>query len=426
MELSRRLFNEALRVIPGGVNSPVRAFKAVGGEPFFVEKAEGSRLYTVDGQELLDYVQSWGALILGHAHPKVLGYIKEALDKGTSYGTPVENEIKLAKLVKEAFPSIELVRFVNSGTEATMSAIRLARAYTKRDKIIKFEGCYHGHADHLLVSAGSGAMTFGVPSSRGVPYDITKNTLIAAFNDLESVSSLFQKFPEDIAAVIVEPVSGNMGVVPPREGFLKGLREITRKYGSLLIFDEIITGFRISFGGAQEMYGIYADITCLGKILGGGLPIGAYGGRKEIMEMVSPLGSVYQAGTLSGNPVVMAAGVSTLEHIKNNMEIYSYLENLGNMLEEGIEDLAKHKGIPVRVNRVGSMLTVFFTEEDVYDYKTAKKSDTSTYAKFFHSLLRRGIYIPPSQFEAWFLSSAHTKHDIERTLDAIKRAFDEI
>ncbi len=419
---SKELFEEARRYLPGGVDSPVRAFRAVGGEPFFVERAEGSRIYDVDGKVYIDYVCSWGPLILGHAHPQVVNAIQEAASKGTSYGAPTPAEIELARLIIRAFPSIEMLRFVSSGTEAAMSAIRVARGFTGRDKIVKFEGCYHGHADSLLVKAGSGATTFGVPDSAGVPAELARHTITLPYNDLDAVSKTFEALGSEIACLIVEPVAGNMGVVLPKRGFLEGLREITARYGALLIFDEVITGFRLGYGGAQGLYNIRPDLTCLGKIIGGGLPVGAYGGRREIMELVAPLGPVYQAGTLSGNPLAMRAGIETLKLLAAP-NFYETLEEKGERLEEGLRRQAQAAGVPVRINRAGSALTVFFTETDVVDYATAKTSDTKKYARFFTSMLERGIFLPPSQFEACFLSAAHTDWDLEETLQAAETAF---
>ena len=410
-----------MRLLPGGVNSPVRAFRAVGGDPVVVERAQGCRLYDVDGHSYIDYVGSWGPMIVGHAHPAVVKAIQAAAAQGVSYGAPTVWETTLARMVVEAIPSIELVRFVNSGTEATMSAIRLARGATKRDRIIKFEGCYHGHADSLLVKAGSGAMTFGVPDSLGVPSDLARQTMTLPYNDVDAVRSAFESVGREIACVIVEPVVGNMGVVPPRSGFLTALREMTAAYGSLLIFDEVMTGFRLGKGGAQALYGIQPDLTCLGKIIGGGLPVGAYGGLRRIMEQVAPLGAVYQAGTLSGNPLAMRAGIETLR-LLDEPGFYERLEAKGEQLEAGLRELAAQEGIALQCQRVGSMCTAFFTERPVIDYQTALAADTDRYAAFFWAMLERGVYLPPSQFEAAFLSDAHAAADIETTLLAAKDA----
>ena len=419
---SEQLFEQAQRLIPSGVNSPVRAFKAVGGLPLFISKAKGSKIWDADGNAYLDYVLSWGPMILGHAHPQVIRAIKSAAEKGTSYGAPTELETRLAGLIQKAFPSMELIRMVSSGTEATMSAIRLARGFTGRDKILKFDGCYHGHADSLLVKAGSGLATFGVPDSPGVPADLAKHTLTAPYNDLSAVRNIFDQHGREIACLIVEPVAGNMGVVPPKEGFLQGLREITQQYDSLLIFDEVITGFRVAFGGAQERYGVIPDLTCLGKIIGGGLPVGAYGGRKEIMERIAPLGPVYQAGTLSGNPLAMTAGIETLK-LLSRPGVYKQLERRSEDLSEGLADAAKKAGVPVFGARVASLMTLFFTSQIVTDYAAAKTSDTKSYAKFFTNMLEEGVYLAPSQFEAAFLSTAHTAADIEKTVKAAYNAF---
>jgi glutamate-1-semialdehyde 2,1-aminomutase len=419
-ERTFKLFEKATKLLPGGVNSPVRAFKAVGGTPLITKRASGAYLVDMDDNLFIDYVGSWGPMILGHNFPDVVAAIQNALENGTSYGTSSENEVILAELVLEAFPSMEMVRFVNSGTEATMSAIRLARGYTKRDKIIKFNGCYHGHADGLLVKAGSGAATLGIPDSPGVPADYAKHTLVAEFNDLSSVESLFDAYGNDIAAVIIEPVVGNMGVLIPKEGFLKGLREITKKYSSLLIFDEVMTGFRVSFGGAQKLYGIDPDLTCFGKVIGGGLPVGAYGGKREIMELVAPSGPVYQAGTLSGNPLAMAAGIATMKAIKEN-NIYPKINKYTEDLCNGISNILKGK-VPATINRVGSMFTVFFTDKEVYDWATAKTSDTALFAKVYSGLLENGVFFPPSQFEAAFVSFAHGERELDATLAAFEKA----
>ncbi len=419
---SKALFEEATRLLPGGVNSPVRAFRAVGGEPPVIDRASGSRLFDVDGKVYIDYVGAWGSMIMGHAHPVVVKAIQEAAEGGVSYGASTPWETDLARMVVEAVPSMEMVRFVNSGTEATMSAIRLARGATGRDRIVKFEGCYHGHADSLLVKAGSGAMTFGVPDSLGVPAALARQTIALPFNDRDAVRASFREVGREIACVIVEPVAGNMGVVPPKPGFLEALREITATHGSLLIFDEVITGFRVGPGGAQALYGVRPDLTCLGKIVGGGLPVGVYGGPKEIMEQVAPLGGVYQAGTLSGNPLAMRAGIETL-HLIEEPGFYERLEERSKRLEEGLGELAARSGIALTCQRVGSMLTPFFTKHGVIDYRTARSADTGLYARFFRAMLDGGVYLAPSQFEADFLSDAHSVADVEATLLAAQDAF---
>lgn len=411
-ERSKALFEAAKKHIPGGVNSPVRAYGSVGRIPRFIASAKGDRIIDVDGNEMIDYVCSWGPGILGHTHPKVIKQVQKACEAGLTYGAPTEKEVELADLIAKLVPSMEVSRLVNSGTEAVMSAIRAARGYTKRDKIIKFKGCYHGHSDGLLVKAGSAALTTSVPDSAGVPADYTKNTLVALYNEKDSVESLFCANPDSIAAVIVEPVAANMGVVLPEEGFLEFLREITTKYGALLIFDEVITGFRLALGGAQEYFGIEPDITTLGKIVGGGMPIGAYGGRREIMKVVSPDGPVYQAGTLSGNPIATTAGIETLKILQEDKDIYKRLEQKGKYLADTIKSAG---GEQVCVNQIGSLLSVFFTEKKVKDYETALSSDTVRYAEYFSYLLDHNIYIAPSQFEAMFLSDAHTKEDLELT-----------
>ena len=414
-ERSRQLFEEAARYFPGGVNSPVRAFQAVGGEPFFVARASGSRITDVDGQTYIDYVASWGPMILGHAHPRVVAAIQKAAEAGTSYGAPTEMETRLARLVQAAFPSLERMRFVSSGTEACMSALRVARGFTGRNGIVKFEGGYHGHVDSLLVKAGSGALTFGVPDSLGVPADLARHTLTLPYNDLEAVRGLFAARASEIAAIIVEPVAGNMGVVPPRPGFLEGLREVTRGHGALLILDEVITGFRVARGGAQELFGVTPDLTCLGKIVGGGLPVGVYGGRAEIMEKVAPLGSIYQAGTLSGNPLAMAAGAETLTLLQAP-GVYADLEAKGGQLARGLAEAAAACRLPAQVNRVGSMLTAFFTAGPVHDYASVSRADAGLYGAFFRAMLDRGVSLAPSQFEAAFVSLAHTAEDLEATI----------
>ena len=421
LAISHQLFREAKRYIPGGVNSPVRAYKAVGGVPLFINKAKGSMIYDVDGNEYTDYVMSWGALILGHTRSEVIKAVKTAMDSGVSFGAPTEIETELAKLIASAFPSIELVRFVRSGTESAMSTIRLARAYTKRDKIIKFEGCYHGHADSLLVKAGSGIATFGIPGTPGVTEALASDTIVISYNDIESFERIMEKFGEEIACVIVEPVPANMGLILPKPCFLQSLRSVTGRFGTLLIFDEVITGFRIAYGGAQALYNVNPDLTCLGKIIGGGFPVGAYGGKKEIMEYVAPIGPVYQAGTLSGNPVAMTAGFTTLK-ILSNQKIYESLNEKTSILDSGLRENAKEAGIRTFCTRVGSMLSIFFTDKEVYDYETAKTSDTDSYAVYFKEMLRYGVYLAPSQFETMFLSASHTDEDIEKTITANRKA----
>ncbi len=422
---SAELFEIANKYLVGGVNSPVRAFKSVGLTPLFIAKAKGSKIYDVDGNEYIDYVGSWGPMILGHANPIVINALKEQLDLGTSYGAPTEKEIELAKLIINAYPSIEKVRLVNSGTEATMSAIRLARGYTGKKKIIKFEGCYHGHGDSMLVRAGSGATTLGVPDSPGVPEEIACLTLTAKFNNIDSVKKLIHENKNEIACIILEPIPGNMGVVIPEINFLKELRDITANEGIVLIFDEVMCGFRVAFGGAQELYNIKADITTLGKIIGGGLPVGAYGGKKEIMEKLAPEGPVYQAGTLSGNPLAVTAGIETLKQLQNK-KIYEELESMSKYLNENMENIAKKMNIKATFNRIGSMFSMFFTDKKVIDYETAKTSNTEMFAKYFAKMLNKGIYIAPSQFEAGFLSIAHTKEDIDKTLKAFEETLQEL
>lgn len=419
---SQILFEEACEVIPGGVNSPVRAFQAVGDFPVFIERGEGAYLYDVDGNRYVDYICSWGPLLLGHQPRVVSDAIVQALQKGSTYGAPTAIEVEMAKKIVNAVPSVEMVRMVSSGTEATMSALRLARGYTGRNKIVKFEGCYHGHADHLLIKAGSGALTFGVPSSPGVPDSIASETLTAQYNDLESVEALFAQYPEQIAAVIVEPIAGNMGLVLPKEGFLKGLREITAAHGTLLIFDEVISGFRASYGGAQKVYEITPDLTCMGKIIGGGLPVGAYGGKKEIMQHVAPVGPVYQAGTLSGNPLAMAAGLAILGELEKP-GVYEVIEAKAKRLADGLQKAAEKAGVKVAINQCASLLTVFFTDTPVDSYASAMTSNTAQYKVFFQSMLQQGYYLPPSQFECWFVSQAHTNADLEHTVAAAEQAF---
>jgi len=442
---SKKLFAEALKFIPGGVNSPVRAFRAVGGQPFFVNKAKGARVWDVDGNELIDYVCTWGPAILGHAHPKIISAVKSAADRGTSFGIPNPFEVTMAKMICEFVPSIQKVRMTNSGTEACMSAIRLARGFTKRDKIVKFDGCYHGHADSLLVKAGSGALTFGNPDSAGVPADFAKHTIVLPFNDPGAVKAAFRANKNKIACIIVEPVPGNAGLYLPKPGYLEFLREATEANGALLIFDEVMTGFRLAKGGAQERFGITPDLTCLGKIIGGGLPVGAFGGRAEIMNWLAPLGPVYQAGTLSGNPLAMAAGIAALEELSSaefgmrsaesasertraviphsalrtpRLNAYSRLEEIGSQLETGMRDAAKSAKIPMTFNRCGSMFCGYFTGVPVWNLADAMKSDRERFKKFFHGMLAEGIYLAPSQFEAGFISTAHTAADIGRTVRA--------
>jgi glutamate-1-semialdehyde 2,1-aminomutase len=419
--LSEALFARARRTIPGGVNSPVRAYKGVGGVPRFIRSASGAHLEDVDGRRLLDLVGSWGVMVLGHDHPAVREALADAISGGTSFGAPTEGEVELAEQIVRMVPSVEVVRMVNSGTEATMSAVRLARAATGRSAIVKFRGGYHGHADAFLVEAGSGAATLGVPSSPGVPSAVAADTLVADYNDLEGVAALFAGRPGDIAAVIVEPVAGNMGCVPPAEGFLSGLQKLCRKNGALLVFDEVMTGFRVARGGAQERYGIAPDLTTLGKVIGGGLPVGAYGGRRSLMAMVAPEGPVYQAGTLSGNPLAVAAGLATLRVLDANPAVYTHLESLGRQLDAGMADLGARLGLPLRWNRVGAMGSLFFNEHPVVDWPSASASSRARFGALFHGLLAEGIHLPPSPFEAWFWSYAHASADIERLLEATER-----
>jgi glutamate-1-semialdehyde 2,1-aminomutase len=422
---SRELFHQAQRYLPGGVNSPVRAFKAVGGTPPFIVRGQGSRVYDADDNEYIDYVCSWGPLILGHAHPRVIEALQHVAEMGTSFGAPTELETTLAKMLCSAIPSIEMVRFVNSGTEATMSALRLARAFSGRDKVIKFAGGYHGHADGLLVKGGSGLATLSLPDCPGVPASYAQHTLVAPYNNVEAVARLFQLYPNDIAAVIVEPVAANMGVVPPRPGFLEDLRSLTREFGSVLIFDEVITGFRFTYGGAQDLFKITPDLTCLGKIIGGGLPVGAYGGRREIMEMMAPIGPVYQAGTLSGNPLAMTAGIETLK-ILSQRGTYERLEKASSQLEEGISNAVSSLELKLNISRFSSLLTIFFTDSPVLDYESASQADTSLFGELFHQLLSEGIYWPPSQFESAFVSLAHSDDDIQTTVDKISKALSQV
>lgn len=419
---SVQLFAEARQYIPGGVNSPVRAFKSVGANPVFIDRAQGSKIYDVDGNEYIDYVGSWGPMVLGHQHPEVVKALKAYLDKGTSYGAPTELETELAKIIIDAFPAMEMVRMVNSGTEATMSAVRVARGYTKRNKIVKFEGCYHGHGDSFLIKAGSGALTLGVPTSPGVPEAIAAGTITAAYNDIDMLREIFVNEGHDIAAVIVEGVPGNMGVVPPAPGYLEKLRALTREYGTLLIFDEVMSGFRVAYGGAQVLYNIEPDLTTLGKIIGGGLPVGAYGGKREIMEMVAPAGPVYQAGTLSGNPLAMTAGITTLNLLQQR-GVYEELEKKSSRLAAGLQKAAREAGVQVSFTRVASMLCGFFTDRPVTDFASAATSDTEKFGVFFRRMLEQGIYLAPSQFEAGFVSLAHSEEDIDKTVQAGYEAF---
>ncbi|MGH7213281.1 MAG: glutamate-1-semialdehyde 2,1-aminomutase [Tepidisphaeraceae bacterium] len=425
---SEAAFLKARHLMPGGVSSPVRAFKAVGGTPVFIREAQGCRVKDLDGNSYVDYVASYGPLIAGHANERVVAALSKAIGRGTSFGAPTEAEAQLASVVAGALPSVEMVRFVNSGTEATMSAIRLARAATKRDLVVKCIGCYHGHVDALLVEAGSGALTLGTPSSPGIPKGITSSTVSVHYNDLDAAKAVFKKYPDKIACFMVEPVAGNMGVVAPAEGYLEGLRHLCDQHGTLLLFDEVMTGFRVAWGGAQVRYNVRPDLTCLGKVIGGGLPVGAYGGSKQLMEQVSPVGPVYQAGTLSGNPLAMAGGLATLD-IMNEPGAYDALEARGAALATGLEQLATAAKVPVAINRVGSMLTVFFTAADgatVSNYKDATASNTTAYATFFHAMLANGVYLPPSQYEAWFVGLAHDDDAIKETLTAAGAAFETV
>jgi glutamate-1-semialdehyde 2,1-aminomutase len=420
---SAELFKRAQRVIPGGVNSPVRAFRGVGGTPLFIRSARGASVTDADGRSYIDYVGSWGPMILGHAHPEVIAAIREAAERGTSYGAPTELEIELAEEVIEVFPSIEKLRLTSSGTEATMSALRVARGFTGRSKIVKFEGCYHGHGDSLLVRAGSGVATLGLPDSPGVLPEVAQATITVPFNNAAALEQVFNEVGSEIAAVIIEPVVGNMGCVPPHEGYLQEVRRITAAHGAVLIFDEVMTGFRVSRGGAQQLYGIKPDMTCLGKIIGGGLPVGAFGGRREIMDVVAPVGPVYQAGTLSGNPLAVTAGLTTLRLLKQNIDLYTQLEKASARLVEGLSEAAREANVATVTNRVGSMFTTFFTDEPVFDWTTATRSNREAFARFFHAMLDEGIYLAPSQFEAAFVSAAHTDELIERTVMAARQAF---
>lgn len=423
MTKSEQLFERAVKRIPGGVNSPVRAYGAIGEAPRFIEKADGCYIYDVDGNRYIDYIDSWGPMILGHNFPAIKESVVKACENGLSFGCATEIEVEMAEFICENIPHIEMIRMVNSGTEAVMSAVRAARGFTGKNKIIKFAGCYHGHSDAMLVSAGSGVMTSGVPDSAGVPKGCTEDTMTAVYNDLSSVEELLQQSAGETAAVIVEPVGANMGVVPPKEGFLKGLRSLCDKYGALLIFDEVITGFRLAFGGAAEYFGVRPDLVTYGKIIGAGMPVGAYGGRKEIMEMVSPVGAVYQAGTLSGNPIAMAAGLTQLKYLHAHPEIYKGLEEKGEKLYGGMKKLLKEEGLSYQLSHISSLASLFFTEEEVVDYQSAKTSDTKAFAEYFKGMLGMGIHMAPSQFEAMFLSDAHTDEAIEKTLDAVKKYF---
>ncbi len=415
---SRSLFERASASIPGGVNSPARAFRAVGGDPIFIERGEGARIYDADGNAYIDYVGSWGPLLLGHRHPSVVAALEDVLHIGTSFGAPTEREVEIAELICELVPSIEMVRLVNSGTEATMSALRVARGYTGRDLVVKFEGCYHGHVDSLLVKGGSGLATLGLSDSAGVPAGFTKTTIPLPYNSVEAVEDCFSRYGDQIACLIVEPVVGNMGCVPPQPGFLEALRDITSRHGALLIFDEVMTGFRLAPGGAQQIYGVEADLTTLGKVIGAGLPVGAYGGRKDIMAKVAPLGPVYQAGTLSGNPLAVAGGLAALRILRNSPQAYSKLENNGARLAAGVAEAARKADIPLTINRVGSMFTFFFTEGEVVDFESASKSDTKRFAAFFRGMLEAGVYLPCSQFEAAFLSLSHGSEELDATISA--------
>jgi glutamate-1-semialdehyde 2,1-aminomutase len=425
LKKSKALFNKAKRIMPGGVNSPVRAFKSVGGTPLFIESAKGSKIYDVDGNEYIDYVQSWGPMIVGHSHPKIINALKKAAEKGTSFGAPTALEIELATMVRKVYPSMQVLRMVNSGTEATMSAIRAARGFTGRDKIVKFEGCYHGHADGLLVKAGSGLATFGVPTSPGVPKDYARNTITLPYNDLKAFRQICEKAGRNIACVIIEPVIGNSGCILPKPGYLEGLRRITKKHGIVLIFDEVMTGFRVSFGGAQKAFKIKPDMTCLGKVIGGGLPVGAYGGKKEIMKNIAPDGPVYQAGTLSGNPLAMTAGIENLK-ILSKPGTYKKLMAKSAALEDALKDAAKRASIKTKVYRAGTMFCTYFTDKEVYNFADAANTDMETFSKFFRNMLQRGINLAPSGYEAGFMSLAHTNADIKKTARAAYESFREI
>jgi len=419
---SQSLFEKAQQCIPGGVNSPVRAFKAVGGTPVFIEKAKGAHVFDADGNQYIEYINSWGPMLIGHAHPEIIGAVSEAIAHSLSFGAPTQREITMAELIVKMVPSVEKVRMVNSGTEAAMSAIRLARGYTGRDKIIKFSGCYHGHADSFLIAAGSGAVTMGSPNSPGVTQGTAKDTLLAPFNDLEAVEKLVAANPDQIAAIAVEPVAGNMGCVLPKAGFLEGLRAVCDQHGIVLLFDEVMTGFRLAKGGAQERLGVTPDVTCLGKIIGGGMPVGAYGGKREIMDFVSPTGPVYQAGTLSGNPIAMAAGVAMLQHLDNNPKVYAEVEEKTQYLKQGMEKVLAEMSLNYTINQIGSMVSLFFTEGEVTNFEQAQQSDLEKFKLFFHQMLKRGIYLAPSQFESLFLSNALTTEDLDLTLQAFRES----
>jgi len=420
---SQSLYKRALQIIPGGVNSPVRACKSVGADPLFIDRADGCLIYDADGNRFIDYIGSWGPMILGHRHPAVVEAIKSVLDRGTSFGAPTDLEIQLAEMVVDAVASVDLVRMVNSGTEATMSAIRLARGVTGRDLVIKFDGCYHGHADTLLVAAGSGVATLGIPGSPGVPQDVARHTLSLPYNDIEAVQQVMDDKGDQVACVIIEPVAGNMGLVPPAAGFLESLREVTEKHGVLLIFDEVMTGFRVAYGGAQALYGIRPDLTCFGKVIGGGLPVGAYGGKKEIMSQIAPQGSVYQAGTLSGNPIAMIAGIATLEQL-NKGGVYESLAEKSSRLAAGLAEAARKSGIAARVDHVGSMLGMFFTDREVTDFEAAKTCDLEMFSAFYQGMRQAGIYLAPSQFEVLFLSAAHSDEHIDTTINAAQQVLE--
>lgn len=422
---SDQLFDKAKHYIPGGVNSPVRAFRSVGGQPLFIAKGSGSKIWDVDGNEYIDYVCSWGPLILGHAYPDVVEAVERACRNGTSFGAPTELEVKLAELITQFIPSVELVRMVSSGTEAVMSAVRVARGYTGKEKIIKFEGCYHGHADSFLIAAGSGAATLGIPDSLGVTSGTASDTIVLPFNDLDMFAETVKTYADTIAAVVIEPVAANMGVVLPKAGFLEGIRKITSEYGILLVFDEVITGFRVALGGAQQFYNIVPDLTCLGKVIGGGLPVGAYGGKREIMEKVAPVGPVYQAGTLSGNPIAMAAGYTTLK-VLSGRDFFQDLESRSASLEKGFRENTAQLGLEMQLNRIGSLFCAYFTNQEVSDYRSAKRSNIDKFVKYFWAMLERGIYIAPSQFEAGFVSAVHSDKDIEETIEANYEALKEV